>query len=334
MKRVGFATGYDPAMGVRDMAKLARYAEESGYEIAFFSETQILMRDGVSAMAAFAVATERITLGFTQVARLRSPVVIAQTLATLDELSGGRIVLSPGACIDLHAKKHSLDELDPPGTLRESMEVMRLILTGEKISYQGKYLKLDNVGLSWQPCRKDIPFWVAATSRTGLRLAGQVADGVLLNAITSPEYSANAVKFLKEVVEKAGRDWDKFEVAQLINCSVEDHHKNAIDAIRWEVASKFNPAAFSQLGPRLRVGEPYINMADVPLIEKAYKQGGMNEVIRSLPESWIEGMTASGTPEHVIERVQKYRDAGVRLPILRPAAKHQTERLMKLFASK
>jgi 5,10-methylenetetrahydromethanopterin reductase len=51
-----------------------------------------------------------------------------------------------------------------------------------------------------------------------------------------------------------------------------------------------------------------------------------------VPDSYVEGMTASGTPDEVLARVQKFRDVGVHLPILRPAAAHQTERLLDLFA--
>ena len=103
--RIGIATGYDPALTVRDFARTVHEVDERGYDIAFFSETFALMRDSVSAMAAFALASQRITLGCTQVVRLRSPVTMAQTLASLDELSGGGdplIEVIGGAGIRLH----------------------------------------------------------------------------------------------------------------------------------------------------------------------------------------------------------------------------------------
>jgi hypothetical protein len=62
-----------------------------------------------------------------------------------------------------------------------------------------------------------------------------------LNAICSPEYSRIAITILRESGETAGRDWSSFEVAQLVNCSIEDDTEQAYDAIRWEVASKFDP---------------------------------------------------------------------------------------------
>jgi alkanesulfonate monooxygenase SsuD/methylene tetrahydromethanopterin reductase-like flavin-dependent oxidoreductase (luciferase family) len=315
------------------MAHWMQEAERRGFEIGFFSETIELMRDSVSALATFALATERMTLGCTQIVRLRSPLVMAQTLASLDELSGGRIMLSPGACTATHSKRHGLEHVKAPRALREYVEAIRLILSGERVSYHGEAVNFDDVELGWEPVRKEIPIYLPATSRTGLRLAGKIADGVLLNAICSPEYSANALAIVREAAEEEGRDFSEFKVAQLINCSVEDDHDAAVQAIKWEVASKLDPIQLPFIaGPKMRVGEPYIREEDIPKFEEAWNRGGKDALIEAVPDSYVEGMTASGTPQEVRARVQRYRDVGVHLPILRPAAAHQTERLLDLFA--
>jgi alkanesulfonate monooxygenase SsuD/methylene tetrahydromethanopterin reductase-like flavin-dependent oxidoreductase (luciferase family) len=333
MARIGFALGYGKFTNVREIASLMRQAEERGYEMGFFSETIELMRDSVTALTAIAHATKRLILGATQIVRLRSPIVMAQSLASLDELTGGRMTLAPGACTASHAKVHSLEPLDPALTLKEWVESMRLLLTGEKVSYHGKVVNFDKVGLAWKPVRKRIPLYIPATSRTGLRLGGSIGDGVVLNAICSPEYTVNALKIVREAAEAAGKDWSKLEVAQLINCSVEDDHQKALDEIRWEVATKFDPVQLPFIaGPKMRVGEPYIRKEDIPMFEEAYAKGGLEALIKAVPDSYVEGMTASGTPDEVVKRVQQYRDAGVKLPLLRPAAMHQTQRLLDLFA--
>jgi alkanesulfonate monooxygenase SsuD/methylene tetrahydromethanopterin reductase-like flavin-dependent oxidoreductase (luciferase family) len=331
--RIGFATGYDPGVSVRSFADLVRRVEARGYELAFFSETFWLMRDSVTATAAFGVATERIGLGFTQVVRLRSPVTMAQTAASLDELTRGRIVLCPGACTASHARRFALPPLDPLGTLREWVEAIRLVLTGEKVAYHGRFVELEDVELGFTPVRTRVPMWIAATSAGGLRLAGEIGDGVLLNSVASPEYAANAIRIVREAAEKAGRDWATFEVAQLINTSVEDEHEAAIDAVRWEVASKFVPASFRrQSASRMRVGEPFIDPEIQPALTQAFDRGGMPALAKALPASSVAGLTASGTPDEVRGRVERYREAGVRLPIVRPAAAHQTDRVIELFA--
>src|SRR5690625_5032113 len=103
---LGFGLGYDPIANVREMADTMRRAEDSGFEMGFFSETFFTNRDSVSALAAFSLATSRMPLGATQVVRLRSPLVMAQTAATLDEMSEGRLVLVVGAATDKHAARN------------------------------------------------------------------------------------------------------------------------------------------------------------------------------------------------------------------------------------
>jgi 5,10-methylenetetrahydromethanopterin reductase len=335
MDKTGFAMGYDPSLSVRDMATLARQAEQNGYDMVFFSEALLCNRDSVTALAAFGLATTRIALGATQVVRLRSPVVMAQTLASLDELVGGRIVLAPGACTEKHARRHGLAPITPALTLREWVESVRLLLAGGKVSYQGESVQLEQAGLNWTPVRASIPFWLASISRTGLRLAGQIADGVLLDAHTSPEYVENAVRILEDAVREAGRDWGSFEVAQIIPCSVEDTHDEAVDAVRWEAASRFESPNFpAETERRLRVGEPAVNRDDFPMLLHALHTGGKAGVARALPRALIENTTACGTPDEVLARVARYRRAGVTFPLIRAQARHQSPRALALFAKR
>lgn len=331
MERVGFGSGYDPAMSVRDIADWMRRAEEAGFELGFFSETNKVLRDAPSALAAMAVATTRLTLGSAQVVQIRSPLVMAQTIATTDELAGGRTIVAPGACGRNVAARHSLPSFNAAQALIESIEAIRLLLTGESVSYHGEVVNFDEVRLGWQPISNRVPIYLPSTSRKGLQIAGRMGDGVVLDAVTSPEYSANAIEIIREANEAAGRDWSDFEVTQIINCSIEDDHQSAIDAIRWEVASKLDPDSFRFQRFRVAVGEPYMDLDDMPKFEEAWERGGKEALIAAVPDSYVEGMTASGTPDEVKQRVEEYRKAGVQLPILRPARTDQTERLISLF---
>jgi 5,10-methylenetetrahydromethanopterin reductase len=333
MQGVGLATGYDPNMNVREIADWMKRADDRGFVMGFFSETIELNRDSVSALTAAGLATTHMTLGATQTVRIRNPLVMAQTAASLDEITGGRLILSPGAATNTHASRYGLEPVSPPQALREWVEAMRLVISGQNASYHGEVVNFDDAHLGFEPVRDHIPFLIPATSTTGLRLAGKIGDGVMLNAVCSPEYSANALAIARQSVEESGRNWDEFIVAQIVNCSIEDDHATALDQVRWEVATKFDPIQLPFIaGPKMRVGEPYIKEGDIPKFKEAWERGGKHALIDAVPDSYVEGMTASGTPEEVKEKVQQYHDVGVQITVLRPAAKHQTQRLLDVFA--
>jgi 5,10-methylenetetrahydromethanopterin reductase len=328
---IGFATGYDPTLNVRDIATLIRHAELSGFDVGFFSETDRVMRDGPSVMSATALSTSAIGLGFVQVVHLRSPLVMAQTIATLDELSGGRLFLAPGAITPHVAARHSLPPIDVAQGLVEYVEAIRLLLTGDEVIYHGRFVNLDHVRLGWTPIRASIPMYFASATPKGLRLAAELGDGVVLDACTSPEYSAKAIAIIRDALEARGRSWSEFRVAQIVSCSVEDDHAAALDAIRWEVAAKFEPRQHAFQRRRAEVGEPHVRATDLPRFEEAWRRGGWEALVAAIPNDYCEGLTASGTPDEVRRRVQQYREAGVDLPLVRSAASHQAERLLKVF---
>jgi 5,10-methylenetetrahydromethanopterin reductase len=331
MLRLGFGTGYDPSVSVAGVAQQVQQAETAGFAMGWFSEAARLLRDGPSSLSAMALATSRISIGAVQVVRLRTPAVMAQTIATLDELSGGRLVIAPGACSPGAAVRHGLPPADPGRSLIEYMESIRLLLTGESVSYHGEYVTFENVKLGWTPPRSTVPLLPASTSPNGLRIAGRYGDGVLLDACSSPEYSANAIAIIRRAAEEAGRDWSEFTIAQIVSCSIADDEQSALDAVRWEVATKLTPASHRFQRFRISVGEPHMRVEDFQTFETAFDRGGMEALTAAIPDSYVRGVTASGTPAQVRQRVQTYVQAGVGLPILRPASPAQSSRLLELF---
>jgi len=308
-------------MTIRDMLPLVSDAEKKGFEIAFFSETSLTFRDAISSHSAFALNTSKIKLGCTQVVRLRTPLVIAQTFATLDELSNRRIILSLGACTNSHARKHGLHPQNPAQVLREHTAVIRQYWKNAmgSVNFEGETIRVEGEGLGFGTMRQ-IPIWIAATSNTGLKIAGEIGDGVLLNATTSPEYVRNAVRIVQKAAKDAGRDCEKIEIAGIIVSAVSDNESEAVKSVRWELASKFAPLQVDfAIRPRLRVGEPCINEQLIDNLLASYKQGGTEKLSQDIPDAVIHELTAVGTAMEVRKRIDTYRDMGIRLPIVRPA---------------
>jgi len=324
---LGFGLGYDPSATVGEMAASMAQAEAAGFSMGFFSETFYTNRDSVSALAAFSLATESIALGTTQVVRLRSPLVMAQTLATLDELSGGRIVLTAGAATNKHAARNGLEAQKPSQVLREYIETIRLLLTGVQVTYHGEFVNFENVGLNFTPSRTRIPIWVAGATPQGLRTAGELGDGILLDAGTSPEYTRNAIAQIAVAREASGQSMDDFTVAQLINVSIENSREEAIRSIRWEVGSKFKYASTGR--GKIRVGETAIPADSPERLSAIYQEHGEQALMDAIDDDFVAALTASGTVDDVAARVGQYRAAGVNFPILRASAPHQIPRLLE-----
>jgi 5,10-methylenetetrahydromethanopterin reductase len=328
--RVGLALGYDPKAPVLEMAKSAADAERAGVAMVFFSETLFSNRDSVSALTAFALSTSAIALGAIQVVRLRSPLLMAQTAATLDEVSQGRLVLAVGAFTAMHAARNGVELTDPLTTVREYVACIRRLLAGETVSSHGEVVRVDDAALSWTPVRAHVPIWIAANTPQGLANAARIGDGLLLDAGGSPEYTANAIRIFRAAAAAAGRDVGALEIAQLINTSLDDDRGRALEAVRWEIASKFRYPRTPRF--KLAVGEPHIDPDDLPRLAAAYREGGAAALAAALPLRYVENMTASGTAAEVHARVLAYRRAGVTLPLLRPATPGQTGRLLAAFA--
>ena len=321
----GLVLGNDPAQSVREIAADAVRAEDAGFSMAFFSETMASNRDSVSALAAMALATRTIELGAIQVVRLRTPLMLAESIATLDELSGCRLTLALGAFTKRHALRHGLEPSKPATTLREYVEVTRRLLTGEAVHYEGEYVRMRGTALAWKPPRPDVPLWIAANSAGGLAAAARLGDGVLLDGATSPEYTRAAVALLRSEAEAAGRDPKAIRVAQLVNVSLERTRREALDAVRSEIAGRFrNPQPATA---KAEIGEPHVDAGEVARYVAAFRDEGREAQERLFGDDLLGALSASGTAAEVADRLAAYREAGVDLPLMRPARHDQLDAL-------
>jgi len=308
-------------------------AEKKGFDLAFFSETIMTIRDAVTSLSAFAVKTNRIKLGATQILRLRTPLVIAQTFATLDELSNGRALLAVGACTESHCKKHGLPLQNPAKVLEEYTSLIKRYWNEEIVSFRGETIEVEGEGLTIRPNRK-IPLLIAATSKTGLKIAGKVGDGVVINATTSPEYAKNALNVVRKSAEENRRNFKEFMIPGLVVAGIEDGTREAERALRWELASKFEPLQVDfAVRPRIRVGEPYVNEELINKLLNSYKRGGKEQLARDIPMNVIKGLTAYGTKQEVFDKIEEYRKVGVEIPIIRPASSKLIKPLIEALAT-
>ena len=223
---------------IPEAIEYVRYAEERGFEAVWQADSR-LVRDAVVPMAAFAANTETITIGSGVVdCWTRNPARLASTFSTLDDLAPGRIILGIGAWWEPLASKVGVDRRRPLLAIRETVEACRALLANETVTYHGEFVHLDGVELDYvyQERRpKDVPIYIGATGDRMLELTGEIADGVVLNYLVSPEYNRRAMDRLADGAARAGRSLDDLDRPQLVVCSVAETRAEALDGARLMV---------------------------------------------------------------------------------------------------
>src|SRR5262249_13722227 len=149
-------------------------------------------------LGAFAAVTQRIKLctGIVN-SWTRGPALMAMTLATLDELAPGRVICGLGAYWDPLAWKQGIERSKPVEQMREYLTTVRRLLNLEEVTYEGKFVKLREVSLdlghnATREPRK-VGLYIGPTGPVMTQLAGEIADGAILNGLLSPAYTRKMV---------------------------------------------------------------------------------------------------------------------------------------------
>jgi 5,10-methylenetetrahydromethanopterin reductase len=303
---------------IRDGMRYARYAEERGFEAVWQAESR-LVREATVPMTAYAAVTRRIKVGSGVIPIwTRNVALLAATFSTLSELAPGRVLLGLGAWWDPLASKVGIDRRKPLRAMREVVEATRLLLTLRRVSYQGDFVHLDDVEIDvvhGDRSPRQVPVYIGATGMQMMELAGEIGDGVLLNYMVSPEYNLRAVKALAAGALRAGRELADIDRPQLIVCSMDTNRATALERAR-ELLTQYlgqqpHIMAASGVDPELikRIGEILTWPASAADIERA---------MRLVPDEAVQAITASGTPEECLAKVDEYLAAGASCPVLYP----------------
>jgi 5,10-methylenetetrahydromethanopterin reductase len=270
-------------------------------------------------MAAYAAVTSRIKVGSGIVPIwTRNVGLLAATFSTLDELAPGRVVMGLGAWWEPLASKVGVDRRKPLRAMRETVEATRRLLAMERVTYHGEFVHLDDVEIDvvhGDRSPRQVPIYVGATGMQMMELAGEIADGVLLNYMVGPSYDAQAMAALAAGAAKAGRSLDDIDRPQLVVCSVDRDRDLALDRSR-ELLTQY-------LGQ-----QPHIMKAsgvDPSLIEEIGRvltwpaeREEIRRAMKLVPDEVVQQITASGSPEECRAKVAEYVEAGATCPVLYP----------------
>jgi 5,10-methylenetetrahydromethanopterin reductase len=295
-----------------------RYAEQRGFEAVWQADSR-LVRECSVAMAAFAATSDHIKVGSGVVdCWTRNPARLAATFSTLDDLAPGRILLGIGAWWEPLARKVGVNRTRPLLAMREIVTVVRRLLANETVTFDGQFVHLDGVELDYvyQPRRpKDVPIYLGATGMQMMELAGEIADGVVLNYLVSPSYNLSALSHLERGAERAGKSLADIDRPQLVVCSLDQDRATAIDRARLLVTQYLGqqPHIMKASGVPAQVLERIGEVLTWPATH--------DQVVAAsalVPDEVVQMITACGTAEECRAKVAEYVAAGCTCPILYP----------------
>ena len=298
--------------------EFSQYAEAKGFEAVWQAESR-LVREATVPMAAFASVTKTLKVGSGVVdCWSRNPARLAATFSTLDDLAPGRVILGIGAWWDPLAQKVGISRAKPLRAMREIVTSVRALLNNETVTFNGEFVHLDGVELDYvyQDRRpKDVPIYIGATGMQMMELTGEIADGVVLNYLVSPEYNQKAMEALTAGADRVGRSVDSIDRPQLVVCSVHEDRKTALDMARQMVTQYLGqqPHIMKASGVPQSILDKVGSVLTWPATHEQVVAAS-----KHVPDEIVQMLTASGTPAEARQRVTHYLKNGATCPILYP----------------
>src|SRR5436853_1016996 len=303
---------------IREGMAYAQYAEQKNFEAVCQAQSP-LWRDTIVPMAAFAASTSRIKIGSGVINNwTRNIGLLAATWLTLDDLAPNRMICGIGAWWDPLAKNVGIERRKPLKAMRETVEVMKRLLNMERVTFHGEFHNVEGIELDVIHGRREprnVPIYIGATQMGMMELAGEIADGVVLNYCVPPEYNHKALEHIEIGAKKAGRNLEDIDRPQLIVCSIDHDHHRAVQAAK-------------ELMTQYLAQQPHIAQASGTPPETVQKvqsilgwpatKEQIHEAMQFVPDELIERITASGTPDEVRAKVEEYNRTGCTCPILYP----------------
>ena len=238
----------EPPVNADLVLRLARQAEDAGLESVWVGDslTAKPRLEPLAALAAVAASTERVRLGTAvMLPALRDPTLLAQTMATVDVISGGRLVIAAGAGGAFNAEQRgewAAAGVDPSRRARrlvELVEIVKALGAGETVTYSGEHFQLDQVAMEPRPVQPGgVPIllachWRATARETQFRRAARLGDGIMSISDTPDEY-AQVVERVRAIAEERGRDPAGLEAVFYLTVTMdEDLGKAQTEAEDW-----------------------------------------------------------------------------------------------------
>ncbi|HXE89829.1 MAG TPA: LLM class flavin-dependent oxidoreductase [Terriglobales bacterium] len=304
------------ALPLGEVRRFARLADACGWQNAWFPE--ITFGDAFVPAAAAALETSRLCLA-TGVVGIwsRSPVAMALTAASLSQLCPGRMILGLGLQARSYVEDwHGARYAKTLTAMREYVTILRRILGGESVTFEGEVFRVRNFQLQVLPPDPPVPIYLAAIGPKMAHLAGEMADGILGYFYSLPYLSNVVVPNIRAGAARAGRSLDHFDIACGLPAIV-SRDDRALEQIKGQVLMFATAGGSSPYYAESFVQAGYGNQ--VRQIQDLAARGELKRALRVVTDDMAAAFTLAGTPEYVRRRIAEYRAAGATTVVLNPS---------------
>jgi F420-dependent oxidoreductase-like protein len=332
--KLGLFAGYwGMGLSGNEQLEMAKEADKLGYDSIWAAEAYGSDAATVLAWMAAYVHHAKLASGIFQMPA-RTPAMTAMTAATLDNMTNGRFILGLGISGPQVVEGwHGQAFEKPLARAREYVEIVRKALARETLTYDGEFYKLPRPGgpgkplkLIIKPVQERIPIYLAAIGPKNTALAAEIADG-WLPTLFAPEHADAFRPFLEEGAARAGRSLEDLEVTPQVSIGIYDDVAHARNFMRPYLALYVGGMGsrernfYNQLVTRYGYGDAAKEIQDL------YLSGRQADAMAAIPDDLIDKVALTGPKEKVKERLDAYRDAGVKTLLVTPAAASQEDRL-------
>lgn len=282
MKRFGISRGVSPRESFTQVGENAKEVEDLGFDMLWFVDHQLGMKDVYAAMNVAALATQRIGIGcaVTQF-QTRHPTVTANATTALDELSSGRAILGVGTgWVSVHSVGLQPSKLKD---VRDAIVLSRRLFAGEVIDFNGVEGQLATA-------RRQIPIYLAVSQPAMLRMCGEICDGAILMGAADPEFCKWQLGFIYEGLEKGKRKRSDIVIDLIVTMSIDEDEQKAIGDVRaWATSQaatfdvwKQMPPAWERYRPQFREAAEQYHYKDHLSLHARHKQLVSDEFVQSV----------------------------------------------------
>jgi 5,10-methylenetetrahydromethanopterin reductase len=302
---------FDGFYSVHEMIELARLADEASMESLWMSD-HLCFRDSLTTSMALLASTQRIKVAPAPMSPYsRAPIISAMSLATMEEFAPGRVIASPGTGNAAALKEAGIESPRPLRTMREYVDILRRLLKGDTVDYQGEMLQLRGPKMGFVPSTP-IPMYVTAVRPRMLQLAGEIGDGVLLSGGCSPAYITRCIAEIEAGAAKAGKSFDQVDVAGFITAAVAEKPREAIDANKLFLAYIFRNTHHAE---NIRLGGGKVDQEG---LAATVAKRDWDRAKKFISDEVVFAHSIAGTADDCRAQLQAFVKGGLNLPVLLP----------------